>query len=269
MSDQLDDPVARCFKDEQRLQIPRHIVSPTGPPLEPIHYLVDGTSFTGYYVRPSGAGIVPGIVVAHEAMGVNEHIKARAQALAEAGYAAFVLDLYGESFPFTEAVNRHRGLMSEPGLIFKRAKSALEILVGQDAVDRSRLGAVGFCQGGITALELARGGLVRCAVGFHPGLDSPKGSPEGLMRAKVLMLIGDQDPVVPQDHREAFSKEMSRRGADWELHVFGGVGHAYTNPAVDRIGRPGFTYSASADRRSWRIMLDLLQEELRTDHECR
>jgi dienelactone hydrolase len=238
-------------------------VSANGPPLRPIHYSVDGISFTGYFACPLNAGMVPGVVVAHEALGVNEHVKARAQELAAAGYAAFVPDLYGESFPFTEAVDRHIELMKKPGLIFRRAKGALEALADQNEVDRTRLGAIGFCQGGITALELARGGLVRCAVGFHPGLRAPEGSPDGPMRAKVLMLVGDQDPVVPPGHREEFVKEMSRRGANWELHIFGGVGHAYTNPAVDRIDRPGFTYSPSADRRSWQMMLDLLQEELR------
>jgi dienelactone hydrolase len=262
-SEPSDDAVVRSLNAKERAQIPRYTVSPADPPLTPISYLVDGASLTGYYVRPLPAGMVPGVVVAHEALGVNEHVKARAQALAELGYAAFVLDLYGESFPFTEAVDRHIGLMSEPGLIFRRAKGAVETLASQGEVDLSRLGAIGFCQGGITALELARGGLVRCAVGFHPGLDSPKGSPDGPMRAKVLMLIGDQDPVVPHDHRAEFAKQMSRRGADWELHVFGGVGHAYTNPAVDRVGRAGFAYSASADRRSWRMMLDLLEEELK------
>jgi len=264
MSDQFDDSTLGTLYSVKRSDVPRHALAAAGPALESIHYFVDGKRFTGYYVHPLESAMFPGVVVAHEAMGVNEHVKARAQALAEAGYAAFVLDLYGESFPFPELADRHMGLMSEPGLIFKRAKAALEVLASQDAVDPSRLGAVGFCQGGITALELARGGLVRCAVGFHPGLESPKGSPEGRMSAKILMLIGDDDPMIPLDHRFQFAEEMRRRDAAWELHVFGGVGHAYTNPGVDRIGRPGFAYSAYADKRSWRMMLDLLDEELKS-----
>jgi dienelactone hydrolase len=181
----------------------------------------------------------------------------------QAGYAAFVPDLYGESFPFTEAVDRHIELMKKPGLIFRRAKGALEALANQNEVDRSRLGAIGFCQGGITALELARGGLVRCAVGFHPGLGAPEASPDGPMRAKVLMLVGDQDPVVPPGHREEFVKKCRGVVPTGSYISSAGVGHAYTNPAVDRIDRPDFTYSSSADRRSWQMMLDLLQEELR------
>jgi dienelactone hydrolase len=249
-------------KNGQRRNIPRHRVDPAGPPLESIDYVVDGKRFTGYYVHPSESATVPGVIVAHEAMGVNEHVKARAQGLAEAGYAAFVLDLYGESFSFSELEDRHIQLMSEPGLIFRRAKAALEVLAGRNEVDSSKLGAIGFCQGGITALELARGGLVRCAVGFHPGLESPKGSPRGPIQAKVLMLIGDQDPLISQDHRLKFAEEMSGSGADWELHVFGDAGHAYTNPSVDGMGRRGFTYSASSDKRSWQMMLDVLDEEL-------
>jgi dienelactone hydrolase len=263
MSDQYENSPLGALDSAKQSDIPRHTLVPAGPALESIHYFVDGKRFTGYYVHPLASAIVPGVVVAHEAMGVNEHVKARAQALAEAGYSAFVLDLYGESFPFTELADRHMGLMSEPGLIFKRAKAALEVLASQDGVDPSKLGAIGFCQGGITALELARGGLVRCAVGFHPGLEFPKGSPDGPMLARILMLIGDHDPMIPLDHRIQFAEEMRRRGAAWEFHVFGGVGHAYTNPGVDRIGRPGFAYSAYADKRSWRMMLDLLNEELK------
>jgi dienelactone hydrolase len=99
---------------------------------------------------------------------------------------------------------RHTELMSTPGLIFKRAQAALDVLVNQPRIDGARLAAIGFCQGGITALELARGGApIRCAVGFHPGLTRPAGSPDGKITTKILMMVGDQDPVVPQADRES------------------------------------------------------------------
>lgn len=125
-----------------------------------------------------------------------------------------------------------------------------------------RLAAIGFCEGGVTALELARGGCpIRCAVGFHPGLMRPAGSLNARITAKVLMMVGDQDPVAPLVDRAAFTAEMTEKGL-MAAPPIGGVGHTYTNPAIDALGRPGFVYNASADRRSWAMMLALLDEEL-------
>jgi dienelactone hydrolase len=137
------------------------------------------------------------------------------------------------------------------------------VLAIQKNVDAGRLAAIGFCLGGVTVLELARHGApIKCAGGFHPGLKRPAGSPDGMITAKVLMLIGDLDPIVPHEDRIAFAQYMNAAGADWELHVFGGVGHSYTNPAIDAYGLPGFGYNRQADRRSWEITLTFLREQL-------
>jgi dienelactone hydrolase len=234
--------------------------------LRAIDYQSDGVRLRGYLAN-GGEGIdAPGVLVAHEAPGVGDHVKARAERLADLGYVAFALDLYGqEGFPLEESMTRHTELMSAPGLLFKRANAALELLSDQQGVDRDRLAAIGFCQGGVTVLELARGGApIRCAVGFHPGLMRPAGSLDAPIKAKVLMMVGDRDPVVPSEDRAAFAAEMTAKGADWQLHVFGGVGHTYTNPAIDALGRPGFAYNKLADHRSWAMMLALLDEEFNT-----
>jgi dienelactone hydrolase len=230
--------------------------------IAPIQYDLDHTTFTGYLANDSPGVQQPGILIAHEAPGMSDLIKQRAQVLARLGYVAFALDLHGATgFSLEESRARHAHLMSTPGLIFRRAAAALEVLGNQPDVDLSRLGAIGFCQGGITVLELARGGLpIRCAVGFHPGLKRPAGSPNGPIAAKVLMMVGDADPVVPPADRAAFIAEMNAAEADWELHLFGGIGHAFTDPRIDSLGIPGFTYSEAASRRSWNRMLDLLQE---------
>jgi dienelactone hydrolase len=230
-----------------------------------IKYAADGISMTGYLADGSSGKRVPGVLVAHEALGVNDHVKARAQALAALGYAAFALDLYGEANLSLETARaRHVELMAAPGAMFRRAQAALQVLASHQSVDDSRLAAIGFCQGGITALELARGGApVRCAIGFHPGLMRPAGSPDGKISAKVLMMVGDSDPVIPPEDRAAFALEMNAAGADWQLHVFGGVGHSFTNKAADALNIPGFAYSASADRRSWALMRATLEEAFR------
>ncbi len=232
--------------------------------LQKIVYSCDGVELTGHLALPAegAARPVPGVIVAHEAPGMNEHILGRAAALADLGYAAFALDMYGEAFPLPESMERHAALMQAPGLMFRRASAALDVLAGQPAVDPERLAAIGYCQGGITALELARGGAsIRCAVGFHPGFVRAAGSADRPITAKVLMMTGDLDPVVSPDDRVAFAVEMTDKGADWQLHIFGGVGHTFTNPAVDALNRPGFAYNAAADRRSWQMMLALLAEE--------
>lgn len=231
--------------------------------LRAIQYEAGGATLTGYLADDTRGEPVPGILVAHEAPGMNDHVKARAQSLADHGYVAFALDLYGAAgFPQDEAMSRHTAMMSTPGLMFRRAAAALAVLTEQPSVDRDRLAAIGFCQGGITALELARGDpSIRCAIGFHPGLKRPAGSPDGPIAAKVLMMVGDIDPVVPPEDRVAFGADMDAAGADWQLHVFGKVGHTYTNPAVDTLGIPGFAYNELADRRAWSMMLALLDEE--------
>jgi dienelactone hydrolase len=227
-----------------------------------IDYVADGVTLSGYLARPAGEAVAPGILVAHEAPGMNEHVKSRTRALAELGYIAFALDLYGETgFPREEVLKRHSHLMATPGLMFRRASAALEVLAAQPGVDRRRLAAIGFCQGGITVLELARGAApIRCTVGFHPGLQRPAGSSDGKIGAKVLMMVGDADPVVPAADRLAFSAEMTGKAADWQLHLFGGAGHAFMNQAVDALGIPGYAYDAVVARRAWKMMQDFLDE---------
>jgi dienelactone hydrolase len=227
-----------------------------------IKYTADGISMTGYLANGASGKRAPGILVAHEALGVNDHVKARAQSLADMGYVAFALDLYGEhNLSLERAQSRHAELMASSGAIFRRASAALQVLASHQSVDDDRLAAIGFCQGGITALELARGGApIRAAIGFHPGLMRPVGSPDGKITAKVLMMIGDSDPVIPPQDRANFAQSMNAAGADWQLHVFGGVGHSFTNKAADALKIPGFAHNAAADRRSWALMRATLDE---------
>jgi dienelactone hydrolase len=232
--------------------------------LQQITYQADGTDLTGFLARPARADPAPGILVAHEAPGVSDHVKARAQQLAAQGYVAFALDMYGRhNLPLEEARQASHELMADAGRLRRRAAAALDVLAHEPRCDRARLAAIGFCLGGIVALELARAGApIRAAVGLHPGLRRPAGSTGGPISAKVLMIIGQNDPVAPVEERAAFAKEMTEAGADWQMLLLGGVGHSFTNPAIDALGFPGFAYDARADRRAWRATLDLLDEVL-------
>lgn len=226
-----------------------------------IFYTAEGVAFTGVLIDGSRGAPAPGVLVAHEAPGRDEHMVKWAHKLASAGFVALALDLYAAPFSMADAATRHMEMMQTPGLMLTRATAALDALAAQPNVDRCRLAAVGFCQGGIVAAELARAGApILCAIGFHPGLLRPVGSPDGAIAAKVLMMVGDRDPVVPPADRAGFAAEMEAKGADWQLHLFGGVGHSYTNPAIGSIGRAGFAYDATAERRAWAMAMSLLEE---------
>lgn len=232
-------------------------------PLTSLIYGCEGVRLSGVLAAPEGGGNGSGVLVAHEAPGLNAHIRARAESLSALGYVAFALDLYGEAFPLEETLARHHVMISTPGLIHRRARAALEVLATHPDVDPDRIGGVGFCQGGVTVMELARGGDLACAIGLHPSLARPAGSPECAIRASVLMLLGDADPIVSGTDREAFAADMTARGVDWQMHVFGGVGHSFTDPAVDALSRPGFAYDSTAERRAWALTLSHLHERLR------
>jgi dienelactone hydrolase len=229
--------------------------------LEAIVYNCGGMELTGYFAMPASGQPVPGVLVAHDASGVNDHVKSRAVSLAELGYVAFALDLYGvQGFPRDDILGYHTELVETPGLLLKRATAALRTLAAQPLVDGSRLAAIGFCQGGITVLELARADApILAAIGFHPGYIRPNGSQDGPITSNVLMMSGTEDPYASRDDFAAFSTEMAAKARDWQLHLFGGVGHTFTDPTIDALGLPGMAYDAAADRMSWAMMRSLLE----------
>jgi len=224
-----------------------------------ISYEASGRTCTGYLADGSGGGPAPGILVAHEGPGLGEHAKARARMLADLGYVAFALDLYGErDIPLPTAMGYVRELRADRMEFRRRVRTAFDVLCGQPAVDLDRLGAIGFCIGGMAVLELARSGApVQAVVSFHGALDTPAPDDAKHIRGKVLACTGAADPLVPAEQRAAFEQEMTAAGVDWQLHTYGGVGHSFTNPDVDAFNMPGFAYSKAADQRSWQAMTDL------------
>lgn len=240
---------------------PRHVPDPRGAPLVPVSYRDGSARLTGWFAAPVG-GRGPGVIVAHEAPGLDDHARARAQLLAEAGYAALAIDMYGQPFDVAAAAARHEALMAEPGLLLRRAAAGVEALVLRAEVQDGALGAVGFCQGGVVSTELALEGLVGCGVGLHPALRSPAGSRERRTDARIVLLVGDDDPFNPPEARDAFLSGLRRSGADWSMHLLGGVRHTFTNPAADALDHQGLRYDARSDARAWRTVLDTLGESL-------
>jgi dienelactone hydrolase len=232
-----------------------------------IEYHADGARLVGYLaIDDSKPGQRPGVLVAPEGGGLVDLTKSIARRLAEAGYAAFAMDYYGDGKPLAdmnEVMPRITAFMADPSGIRARARAALAVLAQQPQTDPGRLAAIGYCFGGTTVLELARSGAdLKAVVGFHSGLATARPQDAGQIRGKVLTCIGALDPIIPPDQRLAFEKEMTDGGVDWRMNLYGGAGHSFTNPGVGALGRPGFEYHAETDRRSWRAMLDLFDETL-------
>lgn len=230
--------------------------------LQAISYDVDGRSFTGYLADGSGGRSVPGIVVAHEGGGLTKHPKERALMLADLGYVAFAMDIFGQSVETVEQAKSFvRALNADLPTLRRRANAALDLLKAQPRVDAGRMAAIGFCFGGTTVLELARSGAdVACVVGFHAGLATSAPADARTIRGKVLVCQGTDDPIITAEQRAAFAAEMTAGQVDWQMHLYGGVGHSFTNREIDAWNFPGFAYDAVADRRSWLAMRNLFDE---------
>jgi dienelactone hydrolase len=232
--------------------------------LEPFTYRVAERSFHGYLADGSQGRRAPGVLVGHDGPGLNAHTKERAAMLAELGYVALAMDLYGAvEPPLEEAKAIVKALRADPEELRRRAAGALCTLRSLPHVDAGRIAAIGFCFGGTAALELARSGAdLAAVVGFHAGLAKLSPARPGNIRCPVLICMGAEDPIVTADQRSAFMAEMTDAGVDWQMVLYGGTGHSFTNRWVDSMNIPGFAYAPAADERSWRKMRNFLGEIL-------
>ena len=233
--------------------------------IETLHYSAGGKTFAG--VLASGEATVrrrPGVLVLHEGNGLSDHTRERAARLAALGYAAFAPDLFGEPFrDRAHGIAFVTGLATKPGALRERTTAALKTLAAQPNVDPGRLAAIGFCFGGLAALELARSGAaLGCAVSFHGGLTAVEPAQPGGVRARLLVLTGADDPFITRDQRAAFEDEMTNAAADWQMTVYAGVRHGFTNRAAAAETTPGSAYHALADARSWQAMRNLFDETM-------
>ena len=235
--------------------------------IEDIEYEVDGTKMVGHLaVDDYRLGPRPSVLVCHEGPGLDTHVKGRAVRLASAGYLAFALDYLGggQPPPTEPAMATLAELMADRSRTRRLARAGLDVLLSDEQADESRLAAIGYCFGGTMAIELARDGAnLKAVAGFHPGFPEPAVDETAKIRAKLLLCCGANDPFVPPDVRHRFETELTEAGVeDWRIELYGRVGHSFTNPRVNNLGRPGLAFDEGADRRSWRSLLDLLEESL-------
>jgi dienelactone hydrolase len=207
----------------------------------------------------------PGVLVFPEAFGLGAHALSRAERLAQMGYVALACDLHGDRrniMDLQEVMTVVGALRAQVVRIRARALAGLNELSKRAEVDPGKIAAIGFCFGGTMALELARSGAnVAAVVGFHSGLATVAPQDACNIKGKVLVCLGGDDAGIPFDQRKAFEEEMRAGKVDWQMNVYGGVVHSFTNPDAHKAGRPEqLRYDAKADARSWREMHALLEE---------
>ena len=233
---------------------------------EILTYEADGLAMQSHLFLPTAAtGRVPGVLVFPEAFGLGHHALGVAERLAGLGYAALACDLHGQGYVednLTKVMPMLAPLRADKHRIRARARGGFDALATRAEVDTGRIAAIGFCFGGMMALELARSGAdIVASIGFHSTLSTPDPADAQAIKGKVLALIGADDPGVDAGQRADFEAEMRAARVDWQLHVYGGVVHSYTDPAADARGRPeALRYDARADARSWASMLALFDE---------
>ena len=200
----------------------------------------------------------PGILISHQWMGLTDYEKGRCKQLAELGYVAFALDIYGKNNrPANrgEAGKTAGGFKKNRALYRQRLNLGLAQLVAQPGVDEKQIAAIGYCFGGTGVLELARSGAeVSGVVSFHGGLDSPSPEDGKKIQSKVLVCHGADDPFVPVADIDAFKKELNDAKVDWQMNYYSGAVHAFTQPMAGNDNSKGAAYNAKADQRSWSAM---------------
>lgn len=233
--------------------------------IEEIEYSHDGESLTGYLaVDTSHAGPRPGVLVVHEWWGLNDYVIERARMLAELGYVAFAADMYG-SGKVTEhppqAQEWMRAIAGNVEAWRARADAGLAVLRQQPGVDDTDLAAIGYCFGGATVMQLAYSGAeIDAVVSFHGSLPLPGDGQGETIKASVLAAHGEADGFVPDERVQAFQAAMEAAGVDWQMAIYGGARHGFTNPNADQYGLENVAYDALADERSWALMKAFLDE---------
>jgi dienelactone hydrolase len=203
----------------------------------------------------------PGILVAHGGAGLDDHAKGRARRLAGLGYVAFACDMYGESVTGNRerVMETIRALQSDRASLVARAQAALFLLRSHPLVDE-RVGAVGYCLGGLVVLELARSGApLQATVSVHGNLATREPAGRGAVQGKILVCHGALDPHVPMTQVTTFCDEMNQAGVDYQLTVYGGAVHGFTHETATG-STPGVAYHALTDARSSAAIRTFLAE---------
>ena len=238
---------------------------------EKIPFSHGNIQFEGYAVfDEKGAPRKPVILIAHAWRGLSEFEKQKAEELAEMGYIAFALDVYGKGILASsddEASKLMMPLYLDRSLLRSRVLAGLDAIKKHPHAETNKIGAVGFCFGGLTVLELAKNGTdVKGVVSFHGVLSTKMGDQKAKLAptsdniiSKILVLQGYEDPLVSEEDVKNFENEMTQRKVDWQFHMYGNTKHAFTNPEAN-FPEKGLQYNEVSAKRSWKAMTNFFDE---------
>jgi dienelactone hydrolase len=224
-----------------------------------IEYKDGDTTLEGYLVYDDAVeGKRPGVIVVHDWMGFGSYGNGRAEQLAQLGYAALAVDIYGKGVrpQNAEEAAKQAGYYKEHrDILRKRAQAGLDVLSKEPMVDAQRLAAIGYCFGGSTVLEMARSGMpLSGVVSFHGGLATNMPASKGDIKSRILVLHGADDPFESQEEISNFKKELDSAGADWQMVYYSGAVHSFTRKDAGNDNSKGVAYNERADKRSWEAM---------------
>lgn len=234
--------------------------------LQAVTFTHEGAELRGLMASPESPGPHPAVLVMHTALGIGRQMRHQVHQLAQMGYLAVATDMYGGGAQLsnpTEAGQAFSQLHQNPHLLRARAVAWHSLVSDMASVDRSRVAAIGYCFGGHCVLELARTGVeLKAVVSFHGLLETSMPAQPGTITGVVAVYTGAEDPYAPEQHVQALRQEMTVARARWQVTVFGGAAHAFTDPDAGTMNRPGIAYNALADQASWAGTSALLKAEL-------
>ena len=230
-----------------------------------VSYKQGETELQGFFAWDGAAkGKQPGVVVVHEWWGHNQHARNQAIRLAKAGYVGFALDMYGKGKVTTHPEDA-QAFMAEatkdPAVVKARFLAALDLLKKDPHVDPERVAAIGYCFGGGIVLAMARQGIdLDAVVSFHGVIATQQPAAPGAVKARLLVLNGEDDGMITAEQIAAFKQEMTAAHANFEFVNLPHAKHAFTNPDADKVGMAALAYNADADKASFDRMLKLFAE---------
>ena len=221
----------------------------------------DGFPLESFLAAAPGAGPRPTVLLFPNFLGLDHVDDENGERLVALGYNAFGCDLYGKG---NRATTREEGaalmgpLRDDRALLQARMTHLLEVARQQPEVDAAQVAAIGFCFGGLCALDLARTGAdVKGVASFHGIFVPPPNIPEPRIGARVAVYHGWEDAIVPPEDVTMLGRELTAAGCDWQIHCYGGAVHGFTHAREPEEGIP---YNALADKRSWKSAADFLEE---------
>jgi dienelactone hydrolase len=232
-----------------------------------VEYEYDGTKLKGFLAYDDSVKEKrPGVLVVHEFWGLNDYAKDRCKKLAELGYVAFAVDMYGDGRTTTHPDDARKMTMEvrENVKVWRgRAEAGLKQLKAQPNVDPDKVAAIGYCFGGSTCLQLAYGGAdLKAVATFHAGLITPSEAEAKAIKPKILVCNGDDDTFITADAIKEFRAALDKAGVKYEFVGYPGAVHSFTVPGADQENIKGVKYNKAADEDSWKRMRALFKDTL-------